>query len=96
MTVQPEETGQNLVDVFKYMVGRYKDDGIRLSSVISSERTRGSGRKSKHRKFHLNIRKNLFYYVGGQTLEQFAREVVESPSLEIFKTQLDMVLRNLL
>lgn len=40
MTVQPEETGQNLVDVFKNMVGRYKDIRIRLSLVIPSESTR--------------------------------------------------------
>lgn len=31
----------------KYLMGRSKEDGVRLLSVVSSERTRGYGNKSK-------------------------------------------------
>jgi len=39
---------------------------------------------------------NTFLLKGDQALAQAAREVVKSPSLEIFRSHLDMVLGNLL
>ena len=39
--------------------GRYKEDGGRLPSVVSSTRTRGSRHKLDHRMFHLNTRKHF-------------------------------------
>lgn len=44
-----------------------------------------------------NIRNNFFFcYEGDQTLAQVAKEIVDSPSLKVLKTQLDTALRNLL
>ena len=39
--------------------GGSKDNRARLSSVVSSDRTRGSGHKLKYRKFCLKIRINF-------------------------------------
>jgi len=39
---------------------------------------------------------HIIHSEGDRALEQAAQEVVESPSLEIFKTRLDKVLYNLL
>jgi len=50
----------------------------------------------KHRKFHLNTRKNFFTLRVTEHWNRLLREAVESPSLEIFKTHLDAVLCNLL
>ena len=47
--------------------------------------TRSNGQKLEHRKFYTNT-----------VLGQAAKEVVESPSLEILKTLLDTFLCNLL
>ena len=51
---------------------------------------------SRHRKFHLNMRKNFFPLRVTEHWNRLPREVVESPSLEIFKTRLDKILCSLL
>ena len=58
--------------------------------------TRGNGHKLKQRKFQLNVKKNFFPLRVMEPWPRLPREVVESPSLETFKTRLDKVLWSLL
>ncbi|KFV78601.1 hypothetical protein N308_02111, partial [Struthio camelus australis] len=55
-----------------------------------------NGQKLKHTKFHLNLRRNFFPVRVPEHWHRLPREVVESPSLEIFKTRLDVILGNVL
>ncbi|KFV83731.1 hypothetical protein N308_01668, partial [Struthio camelus australis] len=52
--------------------------------------------KLNHRKFRLNLRKNFFTVRVTEHWNGLPREVVEFPSLEIFKTRLDVILGNVL
>jgi len=80
----------DLRNASKYLQGGCQEDGARLFSVVSS------GHKLKQRKFRLNMRKNFFPLRVTEPWNRLPREVVESPSLEIFQTCLDAVLCSLL
>ncbi|GAB0178647.1 hypothetical protein GRJ2_000330000 [Grus japonensis] len=85
----------DLIHAYKYLKNRCLDDGPRLL-MVPSDRTRGNGHKLEHRKFHLNVTKNFFTVRVTEPWNRLPREAVESPSLERFKTRLDVILCNLL
>lgn len=52
--------GEILINVYKYMEERYREDGARLLPVVPSDRARGNVHKLKYRKCCLNIRKHFY------------------------------------
>jgi len=84
----------DLINVYKYLKGWCKEDRDRLFSVVPSDRTTSNGCKLKHKRFFLNIRKCFLTVRVSEHRHRLRRKVVESPSLEILKTHLDMDVSN--
>jgi len=92
-----EKAPRDLANVHKYLMGgRDEDEAERLFPVVPTEKTRGNEHKRNKKKLNLNTRKHFFTARETEQWHRLPREVVESPSLEVFKSQLDTVLVNLL
>jgi len=50
----------DFLNIYEYLQRVCREDGVRLFSVMPSDRIRGNGHKLKHRRFPLNIRKLFF------------------------------------
>jgi len=81
---------------FQYLEGTYKKDGDKLFSRARCDRIRGNVFKLKEGKFGLDIRKKFFTMRVVRHWNRLPRDVVYSPSVEVFKARLDGALSNLI
>ena len=85
----------DLIAAFQYLKGAYKQEGSKLFERVDNSRRRGNGFKLKEGIFRLDVRGKFFTRRVVRCWNRLPREVVDAPSLEVFKARLDGALANL-
>ena len=85
----------DLTAAFQHLKGDHKQEGNQLFTRVDNGRTSGIGLKWKEGRFRLAIREKFFTERVVRCWNRLPRELVDAPSLEVFRAGLDGALGSL-
>ena len=88
-SLQKRRRRGDTIAVFRYLKGCHSAEGLALFSLAQEGRTRSNGMKLQGSRYRLDIRKNFLTVRAISEWNKLPKEVVSSPSLEVFKRRLD-------
>ena len=85
----------DLVALCSFLRRGRREGGADLFSLVSSDRTHGNGSKVRQGRFRRDLRKHFFTERVVKHWNRLPREVVNAPSLLVFKRHLGKALNNM-
>ena len=85
----------DLIAAFQHLKGAYKQEGSQLFGRVDNGRPSGIGLKWKEGRFRLAIREKFFTERVLRCWDRLPRELVDAPSLGVFRAGLDGALGSL-
>ncbi|RMC10050.1 hypothetical protein DUI87_12847 [Hirundo rustica rustica] len=82
----------DLITLYNFLKGGYRQMGVDLFLQAATDRMRGHSLRLHQEKYRLAIRKKFFTERVIRCWNSLPGEVVESPSLDVFKKRLDVAL----
>jgi len=78
----------DLIAAFQYLKGAYKQEGSQIFTRVDNGRTRENDFKLKEGRFRLDVRGKFFTKRVVRCWNRLPGEVVDAPSVEVFKDRL--------